>query len=297
MTTPVDAALTVADGVRIAYRDHGGQGRGLILLHGVGANLVSMDQYADRLGADRRTVALDHRACGQSGDPEHFRLTDAASDVAAVAAALDLGPVDVVGHYLGGFVGGWFASAHPDARLVSIDGFGPGQLVDGDAVEREEFRRFQGEMRGGLMAMTEPPEEGDAAWRDAQFAALLEVLPAIGYTAPNAEALAARQFVDRGDGTFRRHPARRIVADVFGDDGEADVLRMYRGVRCPTLIIRCIESGAPAGLDRSLASLAEANPLVEVQRVAQTHLGPAWDGLDEVCALIDDFFERNPPEA
>ena len=35
------------------------QGPIVVLLHGGGANLVSMDQYAQRLGRSRRTVALD----------------------------------------------------------------------------------------------------------------------------------------------------------------------------------------------------------------------------------------------
>ena len=83
------------DGIRIAYRDHGGHGRGLVLLHGGGANLVSMDQYAERLGEGRRCVAIDLRACGQSGDPAWFRLIDAASDVdGTVIEVLDHGAPD-----------------------------------------------------------------------------------------------------------------------------------------------------------------------------------------------------------
>ena len=55
-STSEDGFVTSHDGVRVAYRDHGGTGRGLVPLHGGGANLVSMDQYANRLGAGRRSV-------------------------------------------------------------------------------------------------------------------------------------------------------------------------------------------------------------------------------------------------
>ena len=127
----VDGSLVMRDGVSVAFRDHGGTGRGLVLLHGGGANLESMDQYAERLGEGRHTVAIDARACGQSGDPEHFPLTDVASDVAEVVAALELGPVDMVGHSMDGFVAGFFATDHADARVVSIDGFGPGTVALG----------------------------------------------------------------------------------------------------------------------------------------------------------------------
>lgn len=47
-----------------------------MLIHGGGANLEAMDQYAERLGHGRRCVAMDVRACGQSGDPARFRLVE-----------------------------------------------------------------------------------------------------------------------------------------------------------------------------------------------------------------------------
>lgn len=282
------------DGTRIAYRDHGGDGRGLVLLHGGGANLESMDQYADRLGGGRRTVAIDIRACGQSGDPERFRLRDAAADVAVVVSALDLGPVDVIGHSMGGFVGGWFATTHPSARVVSIDGFGPGMATIGSEADRAEFRGFQEGMKAAFFAMTEGPEVGDARWRDEQVEALCQMFPRIGYTAPNARAMAERNFVDLGDGSFYRRPPRHLFADAFEDDGEADILRMYREAACPTLIIRCTESGAPPVLDAELEGLRAANPRVTVLRLPLTHLAPAWDAIEEVATEIEGFLAAHP---
>jgi len=290
--TVVDGWVAVHDGTRIAYRDHGGEGRGLVLLHGGGANLESMDQYAERLGAGRRTVAIDVRSCGQSGDPAHFRLVDAAEDVATVVSALQLGAVDVVGHSMGGFVGGFFATAHADARVVSIDGFGPGAVTLGTDADRVEWAAFQAGIKAAFFAMTAPPEIGDRAWRDDQVAMLCEVYPRIGYTAPNARAMAERNFVDIGDGTFQRHPARRLFDDAFTDDGDADVLRMYRQVKSPTLIIRCTESGAPGVLDLELDALASSNSGVEVVRLPLTHMAPAWDALDVVVAEVAPFLER-----
>lgn len=140
-----EGRLTAADGTRLAYRDHGGSGRGLVLLHGGGANLVSMDQWPARLGNGRRTVALDIRACGQSGDPARFRLR--CRPGRWCADHLHLGPVDVVGHSLGGFVGGWYGTDEPSSRVVSIDGFGPGMVHVGSQSVQEEFRAFQNAMR------------------------------------------------------------------------------------------------------------------------------------------------------
>ncbi|RYP82968.1 alpha/beta fold hydrolase [Nocardioides guangzhouensis] len=111
-----------------------------MLLHGGGANLESMDQYAERLGHGRRCVAMDVRSCGRSGDPARFRLEDAAADIAAVAKGLGLGPVDVLGHSLGGFLAGYHGSVH-GGRVVSIDGFGPGMVTVGTPAQRREFAR------------------------------------------------------------------------------------------------------------------------------------------------------------
>jgi pimeloyl-ACP methyl ester carboxylesterase len=119
---------------------------------------------------------------------------------------------------------------------------------------------------------------------------LSELFPRIGYTAPNGAEMAARNFVEVADGMFERRPPRHLFADAFEDDGTDDILRMYRQVRCPTLIIRCTRSGAPAVLDAELDALASTNPNVRVARMALTHLAPAWDAIDEVISEIEDFF-------
>jgi pimeloyl-ACP methyl ester carboxylesterase len=249
-----------------------------------------MDQYAHRLGATRRTVAMDIRACGQSGDPARFRLRDAAIDVEVLVDQLGLGAVDVVGHSLGGFVAGWFGTNRPESRVVSIDGFGPGMVTVGSDVDRAEFRAFQDAMRAAFFEMTSPPESGDRHWRDAQIEMLTELLPRIGYTAPNAAEMAARNFVEQPGGVFERRPRRHLFADAFEDDGTSDILRMYRQVRCPTLIIRCTHSDAPVVLDAELDALEAVNPNVRVVRMPLTHLAPAWDAIDQVVAEIEGFF-------
>ena len=63
---PTDRNVTGADGVEIAFRDHGGDGRGLVRSHGGGANLVSMDQFAARLA---RRVAPLRLTCAAVGSP------------------------------------------------------------------------------------------------------------------------------------------------------------------------------------------------------------------------------------
>lgn len=291
---PRDGFVVAADGTRIAYRDHGGEGPPLVLLHGGGANLESMDQYAERLRQSHRCVAIDVRCCGHSGDPARFRLVEAAADVETVTQGLRLGAVDVLGHSLGGFVGGYYGSSHP-ARVVSTDGFGPGMVTVGTAAQRREFRSFQHGMREAFFAMTAGPEAGDERWRDEQVEQLCSVFPQIGYTAPNARVMAERNLVAVGEGRWTRRPPRHLFRDAFEDDGEADVLRMYRHVQGPTMIIRCTRSDAPPVLDVALDELSSTNPNVSVVPMPFTHLQPAWDTIDEVVALVQPFLTQPGP--
>jgi pimeloyl-ACP methyl ester carboxylesterase len=287
----VDGWVSTGDGTRVAYRDHRGHGRGLLLLHGGGANLESMDQFADRLGRSRRCIAVDLRSCGQSDDPPYFSLADAAADLDDVVAFLDLGPVDLVGHSMGGFVAGFYGSRHPESRVVSIDGFGPGMVTLGSTADRMRFAAFQTAMRLSFFAMTDPPETGDRAWRDEQVDMLSGLYPRIGYTAPNGRVMAERNLVEVGDGLYQRRPPRHLFADAFAADGDADILRMYRHTRGPTLIIRCTESDAPDVLDQELDVLSSNNSNVQVLSVPLTHLAPAWDAIDEIAAHIATFLQ------
>jgi pimeloyl-ACP methyl ester carboxylesterase len=292
----IDGRITAHDGVELAYRLYGsGSGRPLVLLHGGGANLVSMDQWAERLGGDRTVVSLDLRACGQSGDPARFRWADAVGDVESLVESLELAAIDIVGHSMGGFVAGFYATEHPDTRIVSIDGFGPGMPTVGDDNDRAEFAAFQQGMRAAFWAMTERPDEGDRSWRDAQVEALVQLFPRIGYTAPNAREMAERNLVDLGGGRFRRHPSRLLFEGGFADGGDRDILRMYRRVQYPALIVRCTGSGAPLVLDVELDTLQAANPHVEVVRLPLAHLAPAWDAIDDVAHVARNFLARPTP--
>jgi len=66
-------------------------------------------------------------------------------------------------------------------------------------------------MREAFLAMTAPPETGDRRWRDTQVEAMSSAFPRMGYTAPNGRAVAERNLLDNGDGTWTRRPARHLT--------------------------------------------------------------------------------------
>lgn len=129
MSTIIESDVQAAGG-RLRVRDHGGDGRVLLCVHGLSANATSFDLLADRLAPrGRRVVSVDLRGRGFSevtgvgtyGWPAHAR------DVLDVAAWLDAGPVDVLGHSMGAYVVMTMAVAVPTVvrRIVLVDGLGP----------------------------------------------------------------------------------------------------------------------------------------------------------------------------
>lgn len=128
--SPPDAAASVKD-IRLrgsAGELHGielGDGRPLLLLHGVTAHAYVWLPVMERLSKRYRTVAIDQRGHGRSGLAADGRYDGAAyaADVAAVVASLAAGPAVIVGHSLGARNAVEAGARWPDlvAGVVAVD--------------------------------------------------------------------------------------------------------------------------------------------------------------------------------
>jgi pimeloyl-ACP methyl ester carboxylesterase len=106
-----------------------GQGRPLVLLHGIGMSSDAWAAVFDRLAVQRRVIAFDIPGFGRTpGLPEHIE-PNAEAMVASLTESLRKmgieGPVDIVGNSLGGRIA-LEAAAHGLAR--SIVGISPAGL-------------------------------------------------------------------------------------------------------------------------------------------------------------------------
>jgi pimeloyl-ACP methyl ester carboxylesterase len=102
------------------YYQERGDGPPLLLSHGVIESARSFAWLAERLARRFRTIAYDARGRGRSpGGPISYpQLVD---DVAALAAALRLGPFHHVGHSMGGRVALEHAVAYPEqVRTLTV---------------------------------------------------------------------------------------------------------------------------------------------------------------------------------
>jgi pimeloyl-ACP methyl ester carboxylesterase len=114
---PPARTLSVPGHGELFFRDSGGDGPAVMLLHGwtASADLNWWGAYDDLIGAGYRVLAIDHRGHGRGLRAKaRFRLTDCAADAAALLRALDLAPAIVVGYSMGGTIAQLMARDHRD---------------------------------------------------------------------------------------------------------------------------------------------------------------------------------------
>jgi pimeloyl-ACP methyl ester carboxylesterase len=128
-----DFAQLPGRGVRLHYRDWGGDGPPLVLLHGLSSSCRIWDWTAPLLTERFRVLALDQRSHGLSDQPaDGYGFADVAADLAAFLEAVEVEKAALVGHSWGAGVALYFAAENPER----VRGVG---LVDGGVVDIAEL--------------------------------------------------------------------------------------------------------------------------------------------------------------
>jgi len=106
-----------ANGANIAYRDINPQTKGtpLLLIVGYGSTMAEWDpRLISGLAQGRRVIMFDNRGAGDStGSVRHLSVRLMAGDAAGLISGLHLGPTDVLGWSMGGFIAQELALDHP----------------------------------------------------------------------------------------------------------------------------------------------------------------------------------------
>ncbi|GAA4199832.1 hypothetical protein GCM10022220_03200 [Actinocatenispora rupis] len=109
-------------GVRLAVSVSGTPGaRPLVLLHGGGNDRSTWAGIAPAFAATHRVYAPDLRGFGDSDRTAAYSFEAMRDDVQGMLDTVGAGPVDLVGHSLGGTVAWLVAQARPVAHLVVED--------------------------------------------------------------------------------------------------------------------------------------------------------------------------------
>ena len=98
-----------------------GSGRPLLLIAGTASDGASWGPLLPLLPG-RQLILIDNRGSGSTKVEGPLSYGEMIDDCAALLEHLGLGPIDVVGHSLGGFLGLGLAASHPGkvARLVTL---------------------------------------------------------------------------------------------------------------------------------------------------------------------------------
>ena len=112
------------NGIRLAYRRFGApQSPPVLLLHGLGETSAGWDRISSALAVNRAVYAMDLRGHGQSDRADAYSMEGMRDDVLGFLTLLQLPPVELIGHSMGGIVAYLVAQEWPNAisKLVLED--------------------------------------------------------------------------------------------------------------------------------------------------------------------------------
>ncbi|MBQ1906568.1 MAG: alpha/beta hydrolase [Firmicutes bacterium] len=91
------------NGITMCYEETG-EGKPLILVHGLTGNKDTMAAFPGILGEGRKYIAVDVRGHGKSSKPAAYKLEDHADDIAALIKALGYEKADLLGYSMGSYI-------------------------------------------------------------------------------------------------------------------------------------------------------------------------------------------------
>ncbi len=125
MSSPIDGYLDL-NGLRFHYLDWGNQGRRpFLLLHGFMAHAHVWDEFASVARPNYHVLALDQRGHGESqwSAARAYTIDNHFLDLSAFVEALQLPPLILMGHSMGGRNALFYAASNPQkiAGLILVD--------------------------------------------------------------------------------------------------------------------------------------------------------------------------------
>ena len=244
-----------ANGINIHYLDWGeGSPRHVVLLHGLGGQAHTWDQFAQDVRESIRVIAPDLRGHGESGHAaDGYTLDKFAADVKALGRHMNLPVFDLVGHSLGALVAIWFAARYPALvnRLVLVDG-GPG--LDLEAARQGSADRFARPL--GFDTAEEAKE-----WHRERYPTRSD-----DWLEQRVKHGMAENWA--GKWVFRHDPELYWVLDRSPQqlhEQEQKTWEMLAAIRCPVLLLRGEESTLLSlEAPRHIASAAHNVTLLEI---------------------------------
>ncbi len=247
VSTPNDEWTTI-DGLSFHYRDWGGSGQPILLLHGLASTCHIWNLVAPFLAQECSVIALDQRGHGESAKPnEGYDFASVAGDVLGVISQLGWDAPVVVGHSWGGSVALEMAVRAPGSMkgMVWVDGGMINSLARYSSVEDAKLE------------MAPPDFTGVRA--DGFLERVRSRRPGHGMT-PEVADIVLANFEVLEDQTLRARLSRanhlRII-EALWDHRPAE---LYGQVQCPVLIMPARQQNSSAAQERGVDEADELLP-------------------------------------
>ena len=257
MPTPNDCYVDLR-GLPFHYRDWGGDGRPVLLLHGLASTCHIWDLVAPLLAQDFRVVALDQRGHGLSAQVEEgYDFATVLGDAAAFIACLGWERTVIVGHSWGADVALELAAAEPNlaAGLIFVDG----GTIEPSARPGWSLEQAREDMAPPIFTGFTPEMMRSRVIEGARFG------PDPSETVIEA-VLANFRVLEDGtiQSNLRRENHLRII-DALWDHKPS---RLYPALQCPVLMLPARQS-TPDAMDRRFRreeSIGKAASLLPVSK-------------------------------
>lgn len=214
------------NGLQLHFRDWGGHGQPMLLLHGLASHSGIWDLVAPLLSRHARVVALDLRGHGESAKPtEGYDFDSVARDVEAFCRILGLRKPLVAGHSWGGNVALQCTAQYPSEFSALV-------MVDGGYIEPSSLPGWTWEKARQELA---PPNFGQVTLE--QIVARIKGGNLAPYMTPAIEDILTRNFHVTAGGFSRPNLSRENHMKIVRALWEHKPSLLFPNVNLPALIL------------------------------------------------------------
>lgn len=275
--------------VSLHYWDYGSPGnRPLVLVHGGMDHARSWDAIAPALVDDFHVLAPDLSGHGDSPwvDPTAYGIFHHLRALNDFCAAVASGPVDLIGHSMGGMVSLFLAAVVPERvkRVVAIEGLGAPSWLQ--AAEPDAWVDF---LREWVIAVSQMGHHASRPYPtlDAMVARMRAANPHLSRDLARALTLHGTRRTTGGL-TWKFDPAVRASALVRMD--RTQMQQILGRIQCPVLLVNGIESWAGSYAEAGLEQCVKHGRVVNIPAAGH------WvhhDQPDDFCGAVRRFFAES----
>ncbi len=228
----------ISQRLKLHYVDWGNRGAPpLLLVHGGRDHCRNWDWVAEKLRDRYHIIAPDLRGHGDSAwSPDGNYAMDAfVYDLAQLIHQLDLGPVSIVAHSMGGNIALRYTGLYPEnvRKLVAIEGLGPSPKVIAERAQTGCAERFRKWIDDKRQAAGRTPRRY-ATIEDA----LARMMGENSYlTEAQARHLTIHGISRNEDGTWSWKFDNYLNVWPAFDMPQGDIAALWGAIACPTLLL------------------------------------------------------------